>query len=104
MLTPSPPTGSRWRSECGAGNCLVAAILTLLQKWLADLVALTMQASATAGRQFSDSVSGRAWGLLYYAPFLVPFRERAKLFQTIVSRVKTAQGSLCVGGGKPFRR
>lgn len=51
-----------------------------------------MQAGASAGRQLSDAVSSRAWGLLHHAPFLVPFRERAKLFQTIVSRVSGSIG------------
>jgi hypothetical protein len=32
--------------------------------------------------------STRAWGLLTYAPYLVPFRERARVFQEVVSRVR----------------
>lgn len=28
---------------------------------------------------------GRAWGLLAHAPYLIPFRERAKLFQSVVA-------------------
>ncbi len=31
--------------------------------------------------------AGRAWGLLAHAPYLVPFRERAKLFQAVVAQV-----------------
>jgi hypothetical protein len=46
-----------------------------------------MQAGTAAGRQLTEEGSGRAWGLLSFAPFLVPFRERAKLFQAVVAQV-----------------
>lgn len=29
--------------------------------------------------------TGRAWGLLMHAPYLVPFRQRARLFQSVVA-------------------
>ncbi|KAI3426511.1 hypothetical protein D9Q98_008876 [Chlorella vulgaris] len=45
-----------------------------------------MQAGTAAGRQLTEEGSGRAWGLLSFAPFLVPFRERAKLFQAVVAQ------------------
>lgn len=46
-----------------------------------------MQAGTAAGRQLTEEGSGRAWGLLSFAPVLVPFRERAKLFQAVVAQV-----------------
>ena len=53
-----------------------------------------MRAGAAAGRALGEADAGgggagagRAWGLLVHAPFLVPFRERAKLFQALVGQV-----------------
>lgn len=47
-----------------------------------------VQAATAAGRALSEEGSGRAWGLLAFAPYLVPFRERAKLFQAVVAQVR----------------
>ena len=47
-----------------------------------------IQAGTAAGRQLSEAGGGRGWGLLSYAPYLVPFRERAKLFQAVVAQVR----------------
>ena len=47
----------------------------------------TLQAATAAGRGLDEEGAGRAWGLLAHAPYLVPFRERAKLFQAVVAQV-----------------
>ncbi|EFN56484.1 hypothetical protein CHLNCDRAFT_57693 [Chlorella variabilis] len=52
----------------------------------ADRFQSEIQAGTAAGRHLSEAGSGRAWGLLAFAPFLVPFRERAKLFQAVVAQ------------------
>ncbi|KAL4436604.1 hypothetical protein ABPG75_003743 [Micractinium tetrahymenae] len=57
-----------------------------------------MSAATAAGRALAEgaepgkdgggpgpAAAGRAWGLLAHAPYLVPFRERAKLFQSVVA-------------------
>ena len=50
-----------------------------------------IQAGTAAGRQLSEASGGRGWGLLSYAPYLVPFRERAKLFQAVVAQVRSVR-------------
>lgn len=52
--------------------------------------ALNLQAATAAGRGLDEEGAGRAWGLLAHAPYLVPFRERAKLFQAVVAQVRGA--------------
>lgn len=62
----------------------------------ADRFQSEMQAGAAAGRALGEADAGsgggagagRAWGLLAHAPFLVPFRERARLFQALVAQVR----------------
>lgn len=56
-----------------------------------------LQAGTAAGRALTDLGSTRAWGLLTYAPYLVPFHERARVFQTVVSQVGCLW--MCVGEG-----
>lgn len=41
--------------------------------------------SGGGGGSGSAGGAGRAWGLLAHAPYLVPFRERARLFQSVVA-------------------
>ncbi|PRW45057.1 E3 ubiquitin- ligase UPL6 [Chlorella sorokiniana] len=48
-----------------------------------------VQAATAAGRGLDEEGAGRAWGLLAHAPYLVPFRERAKLFQAVVAQERT---------------
>jgi ubiquitin-protein ligase E3 C len=42
-------------------------------------------AGAAAGRDSEDPGASRAWGLLAAAPYLLPFKERARVFQSLVS-------------------
>ncbi|PSC67747.1 E3 ubiquitin-ligase UPL6 [Micractinium conductrix] len=53
--------------------------------------ALADGASAGGGAEGAPGGGGRAWGLLSYAPFLVPFRDRARLFQAVVAAQRAAQ-------------
>ena len=66
MMEPLPETSRRPSSLC---------------HWL------PVQAGTAAGRALTDAGSTRAWGLLTFAPYLVPFHERARVFQSVVSRV-----------------
>jgi hypothetical protein len=50
--------------------------------------AASTQVGTAAGRALTDVGSTRAWGLLTYAPDLVPFHERARVFQQVVSQVR----------------
>jgi hypothetical protein len=45
---------------------------------------------AAAGADADDPGASRAWGILAHAPFLVPFRERARVFQRLVAAERAA--------------
>lgn len=96
----------RFQSEIQVGGTLAVAVV-----WRSQLLpsvhivrARSLQAGTAAGKQLTDTGSSRAWGLLSYAPFLVPFRERAKLFQAVVAQARLRATTSCpVGAQRQFQ-
>ena len=74
---PNQPS-DRWTAWLLSASCARTLLLLLL---------LLLQAGTATGRSLTDAGSTRAWGLLTYAPYLVPFHERARVFQAVVSQV-----------------